>query len=175
MNSTGGDPEPGQPANAFDIRSWLSRLMGRRGDASASGPCVLAVVEEGPAREAVAETARREGWVLEIADSLKTVLETQRAKRHAVVVYQRELPGIDWREAVSICAGLAGRPCVILLSRLTDHNLWVELARHGGSDLLREPVQIQALGAAVHSAWSLWQTQQKLLRRADPRGHRMHV
>ena len=175
MNSTGGDPEPGQPANAFDIRSWFSRLMGRRGDASASGPCVLAVVEEGPAREAVAEAARREGWVLEIADSLKAVQETQRAMRHAVVVYQRELPGIDWREAVSICAGMAGRPCVILLSRLADHNLWVELARHGGSDLLREPVEIQALGAAVHNAWSLWQTQQKLRRRADHRGQRMPV
>lgn len=112
--------------------------MGRRGDASASGPRVLAVVEEGPAREAVAET-RREGWVLEIADSLKTVLQTPHAKRHAVVVYQRELPGMDWREAVSVCAGMAGRPCVILLSRLTDHNLGGDWLRHGGSDLLREP------------------------------------
>ncbi len=160
----------GQPAGAFHIRSWFSRLMGRRGDASARGPSVLAVVEEGPARDAVAEAARREGWVLEIADSLKSVLDLPRAKRHAVVVYQRELPGMDWREAVSSCAGMAGRPCVILLSRLTDHNLWVELARNGGSDLLREPVEVQALGAAVHNAWSLWQTQQKLRRRADRQG-----
>jgi DNA-binding response OmpR family regulator len=130
---------------------------------------VLAVVEEGPARAAVVEAARQSRWVLDVADSLGGAMEAQRVRRHAVVVYQRELPGDDWRWAVSRCARMAGQPCVILLSRLTDHNLWVELARHGGSDLLREPVEVPALGAAVQNAWSLWQTQQKLRRRADHR------
>ena len=54
------------------------------------------------------------------------------------------------------------RPYVILLSPNVDQNLWDELQRVGGSDILRAPVNREDLLWAVTRAWLLWRGQQNV-------------
>jgi len=84
-------------------------------------------------------------------------------------LYERELNPHRWREAVSLFSRLSPRPYVILLSSSSDKNLWDELVRHGGSEILRTPIDGDAFKRAIRSAWSLWRNQQKLRLAAEAR------
>jgi FixJ family two-component response regulator len=54
------------------------------------------------------------------------------------------------------------RPHVILLSPNADANLWDELERVGGSDILRTPINRDKMLRAVKRAWLLWRNQQQV-------------
>jgi len=84
-------------------------------------------------------------------------------------LYERELNPCHWREAVSLLSRLSPRPYVILLSSSSDKNLWDELVRHGGSEILRTPIDRDAVMRAVNAGWSLWRNQQRLRLAAEAR------
>jgi FixJ family two-component response regulator len=54
------------------------------------------------------------------------------------------------------------RPYVILLSPNADTNLWDELQRVGGCDILRTPINRDKILRAVKRAWLLWRNQQQV-------------
>jgi PleD family two-component response regulator len=159
------------------IEKCQSLLPGlRRGNSSASPgltddrmPKVLAVISSCPDRTALERLASVSGWQLTFADSLAAALHS-RTVLPPVVLYQRELAGGDWRVAVRTLSRMLPRPCVILLSSTTDRNLWDELERSGGSDLLKLPLDNGSTLRSVNRAWALWRSQQRLREAATARG-----
>jgi FixJ family two-component response regulator len=85
-----------------------------------------------------------------------------RADLPPIIIYDRESSAHNWREVVGALASQSPRPYVILLSPSADANLWDELQRAGGSDILRTPVSRDHLLGALRRAWLLWQSQQQV-------------
>jgi len=132
-------------------------------------PRALALVAPGPGRDALKAIFDDAGWVLRIADTPQSAFDCQGEEPFPIVLYDRERCEHDWRPAVSMLSKLSPRPWVILLSGSCDKNLWDELGRYGGSDILRTPVDRDAVMRAVKSGWSLWRNQQKLRLGAEAR------
>lgn len=79
-----------------------------------------------------------------------------------VILYDRETPGTEWRRVVRELTSLPHRPSVILLSRILNQNLWQELIRCGGHDVLIKPLQSNNVAQTITLALSFRQ-----LRRAS--------
>jgi DNA-binding NtrC family response regulator len=139
-------------------RSARLRSMPDR-DAVNAAPRALAVMGEGPGRDALRAVFRDAGWKLVVADTSASAIARQEKDPLPIILYERELTERGWRQAVSLFSRLSPRPCVVLLSRSSDKNLWDELVRCGGFDLLRTPVDRDAVIRTVRAGWSIWQNQ----------------
>jgi DNA-binding NtrC family response regulator len=139
------------------LRNWARlRPMPVRAAADAV-PRALAVMGEGPGRDALQVVFRDAGWQLVIADNSTSAIMRQQNEAWPIILYERELTGRGWRQAVSLFSRLSPRPCVVLLSCSSDKNLWDELVRCGGFDLLRTPVDRDAVLQTVRAGWAIWQ------------------
>ena len=58
-----------------------------------------------------------------------------------VILYDRDLPGVEWQKGIPRLVSASNTPCLILLSDVSDPYLWDELVQHGGFDLLTRPFQ----------------------------------
>lgn len=134
----------------------LSRSKPVRASVDAA-PRAMAVVGEGPARDALQAVFREAGWKLVIADTPALALTRQELEPLPIILYERELAERSWRQVVSRFSRLSPRPCVVLLSRSLDKNLWDELVRCGGFDLLRTPVDHDSAIRIVRDGWAIWQ------------------
>jgi DNA-binding NtrC family response regulator len=144
-----------------------ARLRPARGRTVADAvPRALAVMGEGPGREALQAVFRDAGWTSVVADSSATALARQEKEPVPIILYERELTERGWRQAVSHFSRLSPRPCVVLLSQSSDKNLWDELVRCGGFDLLRTPVDRDAVIRTVRAGWSIWRNQHNLRHQA---------
>jgi FixJ family two-component response regulator len=158
-----------------ELQAIVSRLLrsahlrlSRCGRDRDNCPHALAIMAEGPGRDALQAVFLDAGWRLTIVDNSAPALDP-RNERLPIIFYERELNQSGWRLAVSLLSRLSPRPYIILLSSNSDKNLWDELARHGGSDILRTPIDRNAVVRAVESGWSLWRNHQKLRSAAEAR------
>jgi DNA-binding NtrC family response regulator len=122
-------------------------------------PRALAVISEGPGRESLQEVFREAGWTLAVAGNSESAIAKQEKDHFPIILYERELAEREWRQTLSIFSRLSPRPCVILLSRNSDKNLWDELVRCGGFDLLRTPVDRDTVIRTLRAGWSIWRNQ----------------
>jgi len=118
----------------------------------------------GPERDALQAIFREADWDLAIAESFSFALTSQKTHPFPIVLWERELLDCDWHKAVSVLSGLPPRPWVILLSGHSDKNLWDDLTGFGGSDILRTPLDKEAVACAIRSGWFLWRHLEQLHR-----------
>ncbi len=71
-----------------------------------------------------------------------------------LVLYDRDLPDADWREAIRELAAGQHRRGVILASSVVDDYLWEEVIQLGGYDVLSKPFREEEVIHAVEFAWS---------------------
>ena len=93
-------------------------------------------------------------WELVLTRSCEEALEALKKMRAAVILCDRDLPGLDWRDALEKLA--ASRPdCpIVLTSSVNDEYLWDEVIHKGGYDVLSKPLQEDLTVRAVNLAWS---------------------
>ena len=136
----------------------------RTSSAREENPRTLAIMRPGPERDALQAIFREADWDLAIAESLSFALTSQKTHPFPIVLWERELLDCDWHKAVSVLSGLPPRPWVILLSGHSDKNLWDDLTGFGGSDILRTPLDKEAVVRAIRSGWFLWRHLEQLHR-----------
>jgi DNA-binding NtrC family response regulator len=136
----------------------------RTSSAREENPRALAIMRPGPERDALQAIFREADWDLAIAESLSFALTSQKTHPFPIVLWERELLDCDWHKAVSVLSGLPPRPWVILLSGHSDKNLWDDLTGFGGSDILRTPLDKEAVVRAIRSGWFLWRHLEQLHR-----------
>jgi DNA-binding NtrC family response regulator len=117
----------------------------------------MAVMGEGPGRDALEGVFRDAGWQLVVADNSTSAIMRQQNEAWPIILYERELTGRGWRQAVSRFSRLSPHPFVVLLSHSSDNNLWDELVRCGGFDLLRTPIDPDEVIKTVSAGWAIWQ------------------
>ena len=115
-----------------------------------TGPPIRAFVPDGPERRLLEELSRKSGLQLEFAGAGGAVPAPD-GPCPPIVIYGREHSPC-WREDIQLLARTTPRPYVILLSATADANLWDELERLGGDDILRLPLTAAVVLDAVARA-----------------------
>lgn len=144
---------------AFSRRLWLRhRLAGATGNV----PRVVAFVRPGQNKRLIEAVSSEDGWALTVSDMPAADSDKHAVEPAPIILFDRDLPPGNWREAVASLTRRSPRPYLILLSPNSDGNLWDELQRVGGSDILRTPIDRESTLQAVRRAWSLWYGQQQV-------------
>jgi len=106
---------------------------------------------------------------LTLSETLPSLTSGGPADVPPIIIYDRELSPDHWREIVRTLTKKSPKPYVILLSANTDANLWEELQRVGGSDILRTPVNQDEMLGALKRARQLWHSQMQVRTPNDKR------
>jgi FixJ family two-component response regulator len=125
-------------------------------------PRILAILPLGPSRRLLQSVTDDAGWVLTLSETPPAVGSMRQNNLPPIVIYDRELSPDRWSETVGLLVKSSPRPYVILLSPNADANLWDELQRVGGSDILREPITRDKMAGALKRAWQMWRSQQQV-------------
>ena len=102
------------------------------------------------------------GWDVHLAKTCNGAQVAFEQLRASVILYDQDLPEASWRHSVHTLANFTRPACVILVSSVADNNLWEELIRHGGYDVLAKPLRPDEVVRAVQLAWSFWNGMMKL-------------
>ena len=115
---------------------------------------VLAIALDERDKNSLSLFSTRGQWELVLTGSCEEGLEALKKMRAAVILCDRDLPGLDWRNALEKLA--ASRPdCpIVLTSSVNDEYLWDEVIHKGGYDVLSKPLQEDLTVRAVNLAWS---------------------
>jgi DNA-binding NtrC family response regulator len=132
-------------------------------------PQILAVVPQGPNWLLLQEISRDAGRALTLFETLPSLTSGCQADVPPIIIYDRDLSPDHWRENVRVLTKNSPKPYVILLSANADANLWDELQRVGGSDILRAPVTRDNMLAALNRAQQLWHSQKQVRSPNDKR------
>ena len=143
------------------VARWLRPRARRPAAGSPAELRVLALVPEGDNRQVLQALVRDTGWSLSMAESFAE-WGAEHSDVPPIVIYDRELSPGRWRETIRLFANQSPRPHIILLSSNSDTNLFDELYRAGGSEIVRSPIDPAHLLWAVIKAWQLWRTQQSV-------------
>ena len=125
-------------------------------------PRILAIVPQGPNRLLLQAISRDAGWALTVSETPPSLTSARQGDVPPIIIYDREITPDHWHEIVGVLTKSSPRPYVILLSPNADTNLWDELQRVGGSDILRTPVNRDSMLWAVLRAWLLWRNQEQV-------------
>ena len=115
---------------------------------------IVAIAPEGQDKQALLAFSARGQWDLALANSCEEALDLLKDTRTAVILCDRDLPGIDWRDALQLLAGARPDCSIILTSAVNDEYLWGEVIHKGGYDVLAKPLQEEQTVRAVNLAWS---------------------
>ncbi len=144
------------------ILSKVARPLPSRRGCREEAPRILAILAPGSDRSLLQAASQDFGWNPSLSGAPPCNLPQPHAAVAPIVIYDRELPPYNWRDVFCVLTKESPRPYVILLSPNVDQNLWEELQRVGGSDILRVPLNREDLLWAVTRAWLLWRGQQNV-------------
>ncbi len=117
---------------------------------------VLAITYSKSSHHVLEMVATHQGWILLWADSWRDALRVVENHRIGVVLLDRGLLGVDWRDALQMLLQPAHRCCVILLTTGEKDRFCEEFLEDGGCKVLPAPLQESEVIEAVHSAWTFW-------------------
>lgn len=118
-------------------------------------PVVAMVVSEQD-RRVLTSVSEQELWELHLVESCEEACTVASRLAAPVILFDRDLPGADWRTAVRSLAASPHRACVILMSGVVDEYLLQELIRRGGYELLPKPLRAESIARVIKLALSYW-------------------
>jgi len=122
---------------------------------------VIALMANEQDRHVLATVFGQEPLDVRFAESCEEAYSIANQLTAPVILLDRDWPETEWREAVERIASSPHRPCVILVSGVSDTYLSQELARRRGYDVLPKPLQADKVERTVNLALSYWNTASK--------------
>lgn len=116
---------------------------------------VLAVTRNPVCKMSLRVVALEQGWRILFAESIEDALRLQILNRICVLVYDRDLPGVEWRAALRCLLGSSAPLFPIVLSGALQARLRSEVLRCGGYDVARKPLEPRCFVALVRGALAL--------------------
>ncbi len=117
---------------------------------------VIALIRGARDRDLLESIAARDHLDIHFADTCDEAWSAANRLKSPVVLCDREVPGIEWPDAVRILASAVPHPCVILASPVADDYLWKEIVARGGYDVLATPLRDVDAARAIKLAVSYW-------------------
>jgi FixJ family two-component response regulator len=151
----------GCKAILYGFSRWLPRRGHRAKKAGETNLQILALMPHGPDSLLLHALARDAGLCLTVSDAAVDLVFPRASDVPPIVIIDRQHFPNRWKRIVRALSRNSPRPCIILLSPRADANLWDELQRVGGSDILRHPITREHLEQALERAAQLWRNQQR--------------
>jgi len=113
---------------------------------------VVAMTASGSDAGLLREIMESTGWEFRIADGIEDAAAFLGTRAASIVLFDRDLPGVDWRQAVRRLAN--GQCRVILASFVADDYLWEEVIHCGGYDVIAKPFREDEVIHMIQFAWA---------------------
>jgi FixJ family two-component response regulator len=113
----------------------------------------LAIITSHADRTQLERIFEKAGWNIFFDDGIEAAADNRNIPTH-VIVYDRDLPNVDWRQAVQQLASGQPRRGVILASSVVDDYLWEEVIQLGGYDVVSKPFREDEVTHAIEFAWA---------------------
>ena len=127
----------------------------------ASRVTVVALVVSEQDRHVLAGVFGKEPLDIRFAESCEEAYSVTNQLAAPIILLDRDWPGTEWKAAVERLASSQHRPCVILVSRISDTYLSQELARRRGYDILPKPLRADKVARTVRLALCYWNSAPK--------------
>ena len=114
---------------------------------------VVAMTADERERRDLSELAATGDWELRFAATAAEALATLQRGKPAVILCDRDLQNLDWRELFEEVAASRAEYSLILTSSVYDDSLWDEVVQRGGYGVLCKPLQPEQALSAVNLAW----------------------
>jgi AmiR/NasT family two-component response regulator len=112
-------------------------------------------------RALLSRLADEHQWALHFARSSTEIWEVLNQRKAQIVLFEREAPDAHWRELIREVASGPRLVCAILISDVTDDNLWNEVVLWGGHEVLVTPLREENVLRAIRLAWLYWNSAMK--------------
>jgi DNA-binding response OmpR family regulator len=116
---------------------------------------VLAVTKDIRCRTNLRIYSLEQGWRILFAESLEDALRLQYLGRICVLVYDCDLPGIDWRRGLRTLLAVNDPLVPIVISSLPNSRFRSEVLNFGGYDVARNPLEPERFVPLVNGALAL--------------------
>ena len=127
--------------------SWLKDLL-QSGDKIR----VLAVTSNALDRISLEGIAARAHWNLKLAPNCETAAAALKHRPPAVIICDRDLPHIEWRETLRFLSLHAPASPIVVISPDTDDRFWLEVIERGGYDVITRPFHENRVVTTVRQA-----------------------
>jgi hypothetical protein len=116
-------------------------------------PRVLAVTADLGFYSGVLNAATSARWRTDWARTLNRAIEICRLKSPPIVIYDGNLPGVEWGSAFDRLGAVPNRPRILLAAPSIDEELWRNVLRRHGYDVVERAASSEQLGRAFRFAW----------------------
>ncbi len=93
------------------------------------------------------------GWSAEWANSMNRAVEICRSKDVQIVIYDRNLPRIDWRVALDRLQAVAPDARILMASTEIDEDFWRGVLRRRGYDVMARTANWEQVKRELRFAW----------------------
>jgi hypothetical protein len=140
-----------------DLIQRLFAILPARGIAGVAcnngGPRVLAVTADLCFYSSVLNAATSARWRTEWARTLNRAVEICRLKSPPIVIYDGNLPGVEWGWAFDLLSAVPGRARILLAATSIDEELWRNVLSRHGYDVVERAASSEQLGRVFRFAW----------------------
>jgi DNA-binding response OmpR family regulator len=140
------------------MRGLAREIMPLRAQREFSRPAILAVTADLCFYSSIVSAVGCLGWHAEWASSMNLGLEICGAGLVQIVVYDRNLPNVDWRYAIDRLSAISSRPRVLVAASHVDEDLWRTVLRRRGYDVVARSADSEQLRRELRFAWLSLQT-----------------
>ncbi len=140
----------------FGLRPRQSKRTTVRLREDLVNPSILTIALSEPDLSSVFRLAYRFSWRICSATSVAQALTLLAEERFPLILCNHDLLGRDWRDVLPVLAADCVSPSIILVSPVNDTNLWAEVIRRGGYDVISDPTDEPKLLSTLNMAWSYW-------------------
>jgi CheY-like chemotaxis protein len=117
---------------------------------------VVGIVVSEQDRQVLTSVSSQELLELHLVESCEEACTVANQLTAPVILFDRDLPGAEWRTAVRSLADSPHRACVVLMSGVVDDYLRQELIRRGGYEVVPKPLRPENISRAIKLALSYW-------------------
>lgn len=114
---------------------------------------VLAITTDLGFYSSVLTAANALGWRTEWARSIKRGFERCASGTMPIIIYDRDLPNVDWRRAVGHLSSATDHGRILLAARDIDEDLWQTVLRRHGYDVVAKSAGSEHLQRELRFAW----------------------
>ncbi len=116
---------------------------------------LLAVTRDARCKSSLRTFSLEQGWRILFAETLEDAIRLQTLERICVLIYDRQLPGIEWRRGLRTLLASDEPMLPIVIADELSASLRSDVLSYGGYDLARNPLEPECFVPLVNGAFAL--------------------
>ena len=113
---------------------------------------ILAVAMSIDDRVSLRWAGEEHNWKIRFTQSPREAFALASQSQFEVILCDRSQPEYPWREVMNRLAVCSPQSCILLVSPVSDDDLWQSVLQHGGYDILIRPLREKTTSQAIQAA-----------------------